>query len=296
MTHRLLQHALLPALSALLLAACEGELQIRLTDAPIDDATAVNVRFTGVELLTEAGTAETYDFDEVRTINLLDLQGGRTVTLVSDDDVPGGTYNGIRLLIDAPSSGSESTITFSDGSEFPLVLSSAAGGSRSVSGSFTVEEDERLALTIDFDLRRSILEPTGTATAYRLAPRLRLVNDADIGTLTGRVASAYITDPDCDNGDDNSTGNTVYVFSGRNATVSDMDNAVDDAITFGAVTLDDSSGEYGYTVGFLPAGNYTVALTCQGRLDDPVTQETIAFTGTTNVSIESGRTRTLDFD
>ena len=86
------------------------------------------------------------------------------------------------------------------------------------------------------------------------------------------------------------------MFSGRNATVSDMDNAVDDAITFGAVELDDTSGEYSYTVGFLPAGNYTVALTCQGRLDDPVTQETIAFTGTTNISIESGRTQTVDFD
>ena len=105
MTYRLLQRAAPLALLSLLLVACEGELQIRLTDAPIDDATAVNVRFTGVELLTEAGTAETYDFDEVRTINLLDLQGGRTVTLVSDDDVPGGTYSGIRLLIDAPSTG-----------------------------------------------------------------------------------------------------------------------------------------------------------------------------------------------
>lgn len=296
MTQRLLTRALPVALAPLLLIACEGELQIRLTDAPIDDATAVNVRFTGVELLTDAGTAETYEFDEVRTINLMELQGGRTVTLVSDDDVAGGTYSGVRLLIDAPSTDSESTITFSDGREFPLVLSSAAGGSRTVSGTFTVEEDERLAMTVDFDLRRSVLEPTGTATAYRLAPRLRLVNDADVGTLTGTVAGAYVADTNCDNGDEDSIGNTVYVFSGNNATVSDLDNSVDDAISYGTVELDETSGEYSYTVAFLPAGNYTATFTCQGRIDDPVTQEAIAFTGTTNVTIEAGRTETLDFD
>ena len=101
MIRRCFPRALFVALISLLLAACEGELQIRLTDAPADDATAVNIEITGVELLTEAGAAETYEFDEARTINLTDLTGGRTVTLVSDDDTPGGTYTGVRLLINA---------------------------------------------------------------------------------------------------------------------------------------------------------------------------------------------------
>jgi len=295
MIRRFLPRALIVALAPLLLIACEGELQIRLTDAPADEATAVNVEITGVELLTDAGTAETYEFDEPRTINLADLSGGRTVTLVSDDDTPGGTYSGIRLLINAVAGESDSTITFSDGGEFPLVLSNAGGGSRSVSRNFTVEEDERTALTIDFDLRRSILEPTGTSTDYRLAPRLRLVLDDDAGTLTGTVDESRLTDSDCDNGDNNDVGNIVYVFSGNSATVSDLDNSVDDAITYGAVEMDDVSGEYTYTVGFLPEGNYTVAFTCQGRLDDPLVQDDIEFSGQTNVSIDAGDTETVDF-
>lgn len=295
MIRRCFPRALFVALISLLLAACEGELQIRLTDAPADDATAVNIEITGVELLTEAGAAETYEFDEARTINLTDLTGGRTVTLVSDDDTPGGTYTGVRLLINAAAGTSDSTITLSDGGEFPLVLSSAGGGSRSVSRNFTVEEDERTALTIDFDLRRSILEPTGTSTDYRLAPRLRLVLDDDAGALSGTVAEASITDADCDNGGNNDIGNVVYVFSGSNATVSDLDNSVDDAITYGAVELDDVSGEYSYTVGFLPEGSYTAAFTCQGRLDDPLTQDGIEFSGATTVEIEAGRTETIEF-
>ncbi len=52
MIRRCFPRALFVALISLLLAACEGELQIRLTAAPAADATAVNIEITGVELLS----------------------------------------------------------------------------------------------------------------------------------------------------------------------------------------------------------------------------------------------------
>ena len=85
---------------ALGLVACEGELQIRLTDAAADSVSEVNVRITGLELLSGSGTEQTYDFDD-RDIDLLDLQNGITFTLVDDDEASSGSYTGIRLLIEA---------------------------------------------------------------------------------------------------------------------------------------------------------------------------------------------------
>lgn len=281
-----------------LLMACDGALEIRLTDAPADTATNVTVRITAVELLGDNNTtAERFTLDPAREIDLSTLTEGRTVTLVTRDEFSAGTYRGVRLVIDADASEQDSTITFDDGGEFSLVLSSAAGGSPVASGDFSITDEETTRITVDFDLRRSVLQPTGVAEDYRLAPRLRLVNDADIGTLTGTVAEARITDGDCDNGANNDIGNVVYVFDDAGIVPNDLDNSADDAITSARVRLDETTGEFVYTAAFLPQGDYTVAFTCDGRIDDPeTTDNAVAFTGTQNVAIRAGETATIDFD
>lgn len=283
--------------AAIGLAACDGALEIRLTDAPTDTATDVTVRITAVELLGDGeSVAERFTLDPARDIDLTDLTEGRTVTLVSRDDLSAGNYRGIRLVIEADAGETDSSITFDDGGVEPLVLSSAAGGSTRALGSFSVEDEETTRITVDFDLRRSILLPTGVSTDYRLAPRLRLVVDGNTGTLTGTVAEALITDADCDNGDTNDIGNVVYVFDGAGTTPNDLNNSADDAITSATVRLDDVTGDYVYTAAFLPAGDYAVAFTCEGQLDDPVAVDTVAFTGTQNVQIDAGETETVDFN
>lgn len=52
---------------------------------------------------------------------------------------------------------------------------------------------------------------------------------------------------------------------------------------------------YTYTAGFLTAGGYTVAFTCQGANDDPATDDTLAFLAAANVTVEAGTTVQVDF-
>ena len=52
-------------------------------------------------------------------------------------------------------------------------------------------------------------------------------------------------------------------------------------LTSAAVSLDNSSGDWSYTIGFLAPGAYTVAFTCQASDDDPdKADDDIEFVGT----------------
>ena len=53
-----------------------GRLTLGVTDAPVDDATAVVVKFTAVELKPENGDAFTITLDPAQSIDLLALAGG----------------------------------------------------------------------------------------------------------------------------------------------------------------------------------------------------------------------------
>ena len=86
----------------------------------------------------------------------------------------------------------------------------------------------------------------------------------------------------------------VYVFTGADATVQDVQGNDGDPLVSALVALQQDSN-YGYEVGFLETGDYTVAYTCQAVSDDPETADEITFVGTSNVSITAGNQTTLDF-
>src|SRR6185437_17019074 len=79
------------------------------------------------------------------------------------------------------------------------------------------------------------------------------------GAITGNVATSLVTcvDP------------AAYVYSG-DVTPSDVDisdpNHVNPVST-ALVGLNSTSGLYNFTAGFLPAGDYTVAFTCEASQD-----------------------------
>ena len=69
---------------------------------------------------------------------------------------------------------------------------------------------------------------------------------------------------------------------------------MNEPLTSTAVTLSDDD-VWTYTVGFLAAGSYTVAFTCQGSDDDPETDDDIVFVGEANVEILPGSATGHDF-
>ena len=55
-----------------------------------------------------------------------------------------------------------------------------------------------------------------------------------------------------------------------------------------------NDGDFVYEIGFVLAGDYTLAFTCEAANDDPETDDVINFT-TQNVTVTADGTVTVDF-
>lgn len=92
----------------------------------------------------------------------------------------------------------------------------------------------------------------------------------------------------------------VYVYNGEDAQVDDIylpiSGSVPDTQNNPEITAMVDSTAYTYTAAFLPAGDYTVSLTCEADLDDPLEDDVLTFTGTSNATVTAGGTMVVDFD
>jgi hypothetical protein len=270
---------------ALLLVACgggdgggssTGTLDLAITDASVDDAEAVVVEFTGVQLQHAEGERIDYDYvDDVtgdpapRQIDLLALTGGTTELLLDGVTITAGDYSWIRLKVNAERGVIDSYIDrISDGRHSLYVPSGAQSGLKLNRG-FNVPEDGMASFTIDFDLRKSVHNPSGLKDDYILRPTLRLVDDNTAGALTGVVLDIG-NDPDCDASME--YVGAVYVFDGTGVVdvgdvIDDIDGT-DDPVTSAKVSMS-NEGNYVYTVAFLPEGDYVIGFTCDADIDNP---------------------------
>jgi hypothetical protein len=292
-----------------------GTLRLGLTDAPVDQADAVVVQFTGVELKPKDGVAFSRDFATPKTLDVLALQGTTRALLLDGETVPAGEYEWLRLKVNADPAVRDSYVTIS-GQECEMRIPSGAETGLKLVRGFTVGVGTVTDFTIDFDLRKSVVQPPGQradATScngqmYMLKPALRIVDNLQVGTITGTVDSNLIAATSCV-ASAAKPGN-VYLFGPYASTdpvpvPDDVDgNAADgaDPITTAQVNPD----TFRYTIGFVPAGRYVVAYTCDA--DDstvdadvaptpPATGETVNFTpvsGTT-VDVAASQTATVDF-
>ena len=281
---------LLLTLIAPLLAGCDfftrndGRLDLGITDAPVDEADAIVVSFTGVELRHEEGDTEVFPFDPPRTINLAALTGGDSELLLSDESIPSGRYERIRLKVLSSSTGLESYIDLVDGRR-PLLVPADAVSGLDINQLFEVADGERSRYTIDVDLRRSVRRPEDGSQTYLLRPSLRLVEDDAAGRIAGVVSSARIV---------SGCVPAVYVFAGRDVTPDDVDGVGAEPLTSARVRLSTTDGSYRYQAAFLSAGGYTVAFTCDAGDDDPATSQTLDFVSK-NVTVSADREATVSF-
>ncbi|WP_303290363.1 DUF4382 domain-containing protein [Marinobacter sp. SS5-14b] len=298
------------AISALAgaLAACGGDsggslsgqtgtLSVGLTDAPAMDLSSVNITFNAIRLKPADGEWLEYNLEETGTIDLLTLQGGVTEPLISNEEVPAGEYNEIRLIIDTENSW---VTKESEGdARFTLAVPSGEQSGLKLKGDFVVAADSSTSFTIDFDARKSIVDPKGNALAnFMLKPVLRLVNNLEVGQLEGvvdyaQINSARLDDTEAADCSPDYSG-AVYVFEGAGAEPVDLNVNRDgiNPLMVVPVTAQETGTLYEWTAAFLTEGQYTVSYSCQ--LDDNETDETIEFEGTQFVEVVSGETTVAD--
>ncbi len=302
-------HKLIPpsalALSTLLLAACggggggssTGTLSLAVQDAPVDGADAVYITFSRIDLHGPDGTQSfILDSDPATagnqpyTVDLMDYQGTDRLQLLDGVTVPAGSYQWIRLYVDA------AEIVFNEGtaSEIvaPLDIPSNENSGLKLHSGFTVAAGGASDFTVEFDLRKSVHED---ANGYKLRPTLRLIDNLAAGHFAGTVGSAAAGD-DC----------AVYVYAGSAITPDDLcytDQGgvlVDcpaphgvNPITTAPVVCDTATPTTcRYVTAPLVAGSYTLALTCDAASDNPAADDNITFleTHSATVSVGTGAT------
>jgi hypothetical protein len=296
--------AAIPAvISMMLLGACggsggggndTGRLSLGVTDAPVDEASSVVVQFSGVAFKRVGAAPEVVQnlTPSPRQLDLLQYQGGRAAVLLDGVTLPAGDYQWIRLIVDNERDVRDSYIVLTGGEECELRVPSGAESGLKLMRGFTLPADGSVALTVDFDLRKSIHAPPGQrsgncAVGYLMRPTLRLVDDANVGAIAGHIDSELIAEECLPK---------VYVFSGSGVVPDDLEEAagVDaDPLVVAGVTIANGSTTHPYRAAFLPPGPYTVAFTCDD--DDVAADETLVFTGSQNVTVQANLIATADF-
>ncbi len=283
------------------LAACNGSgssstgsMSLAVTDTPVDSAQSVVVAFTGVTLHGPSGT-QTINFSQEKTINLLNLQGNASATLLPNTTVDAGQYQWIRLNVDL----ANSYIVTDTGAQYPLTIPSGSqSGLKLVSG-FTVAQGSQMNFMIDFDLRKSLTMAKNGSTGaakYILKPALRLINMQQVGSIAGSAAAtmtingAAISNASC--------APAVYVYTGTNVTLAGYDVTTSGGatpLTSATLKLNNTTGNYDYTVGFLAPGGYTLAVTCAANDTTSPGAATLAFSAPATATVMANATTTVNF-
>lgn len=184
--------------SGLLFTACDndsetsgqGTAQVFITDAPVDDAniTAAVITVTNIEIKGQDGWKTLESFNDPVQINLLDYQNGDRFSL-GETSISAGTYSELRLELDAVAEGAATQnpgcyLEYADGSRVPLFVPSGSQTGYKIMGDFIVNAEGQTNVTIDFDVRKSIVT-TGQSGKTILKPAIRFVSDNNAGSIEG---------------------------------------------------------------------------------------------------------------
>lgn len=219
-----------------------GTLSASLTDAPACGFDAVNITVSKVRVHTSAGASDTdsgwtdITVSPARKINLLNLTNG-TLDLLGSTSLAAGHYTQVRLVLDANGGTALANTVVPTGTtaEQSLDTPSAVSSGIKLAGEFDVVAGQKTDLVIDFDACKSVL--TKGNGKYALKPVVKLI-PAVLNGITGVIAPALLT-------------SKVMVSAQQNGIV--IASTVPNATT----------GEF--ALARLPAGNYDVVITADGR-------------------------------
>jgi hypothetical protein len=255
-------------------AARRGELSLALTDAPFPfdsiqradifvvriDAKLAPTDSAGADDETKVEDRQRGESDRLgrgwvtvaapnQAVNLLDLQGGRTMDL-GRQSLPTGEYRGLRLIVDAE----RSSVTLMDGTRPTVYWPSASRTG------IKVQLDRPITLTaggsqlvLDFDLGRSfVLRGTTASSGLLFKPVIRATTaSASTGSITGTVRA-------------DSAGGT-FVVTGAVEVLQGGTALADTArARVVATTATDINGQF--TVALLPPGTYALRVTPPAKM------------------------------
>lgn len=278
---------------------------LSVSDAPVDDLSEVVVCFNQIELKgnseetvftvgNEDGMIAANDLcldnsgdiiPNTVGLDLLQYAGSDSIALVDGISIEAGDYTQLRLIM---SDGSYGT----DAQTSEKISVSVPSNELKLDG-FTATLGGTVDFTLEFDLNKAMTNPVGQA-GYFLKPRgVRLVNNNEAGHMDGIVSEIFLSDNQCAPLSDSAVNvASVYMYEGA-AIDALEDNGGDETgnLPYAStpVTFDSEQTSYNFAIGFIKAGDYTVAISCDTE-DDPEVDEDINFITSQNVTVIAGNT------
>lgn len=206
-------------------------------------------------------------------IDLLQYRGTRQLEVITNKQMPTGTYSAVVIAINDDSlensfvQKADDTLERLDAPDGGLVLDSIRLGSG--------PQD----FTVEFGLAQA-LQLTGTSDYSLTANGVRIENNATAAVLSGQIDSDLFDEVSpCDQSDPE-TGNRLYLYRGTYTSADLLGDVFTtgsttppgDAIApFAVASMEENlAGDWDYSFGYVPAGDYTLAFSCDTADDDSV--------------------------
>ena len=279
------------------LAQGTSRVDLSFSDAAVDDASEVVIT---VDKITFQRNSDESEEDivvdtfsnadgsgaETFTLDLLTVQGEDSRLVVDDVQLPVGDYN--NMLIEVIDTDNLSYVVDAEGSK-PLKVPS----NTLKLGSFVIEPTSTQAMVVEFGLQQSMTYNPGP-DRYLLKPRgVRIVSVDKASLITGTIDHATLqADSRCLPTDTGGTMGNIYLYSGNtldSAALTDnfdpeTQNNQDRIAPVASSSLDSDS----FSLAFLEAGDYTLAVGCSSVPDDADLSENLVVPTPENEILEFG--------
>jgi hypothetical protein len=301
-----------------------GSVSFGISDAPVEDLAKVVITIDGIELKPQEGDdcdddLETDDCvfidhftdgdltdQETVTVDLLEWQGTDKKIIVEGIELPAGKYGQLRLSV------------IDEDINFSYVEEQVSGEQKLLKvpsdtlklGGFTVESGGVQVIVIEFDLRKAMTYNPGP-DRYILKPTgVRVVEVETAASISGEVHSNLFNgngSGPCSEKLEPTVGNLVYVYEGHH--LQDATNLADNfddssappapADAIAPFSSKAAAADGTYDIGYLPAGDYTLAFSCEAEGDNADRYDGIVIpspaTEIVELTLGEGESKTCDF-
>jgi hypothetical protein len=237
-------------------------------------------RIGAEDVVVDTFTIEEQGLSEADTfqVDLLAYRGVSQLIAIKDLELNPGTYSNVLIKI----LGNDVNNSYVQEADDSLKKITVSGGQLKLPGIRLSSGSQ--AFTIEFSLAQA-LQHQSDSDQYLLAINgIRIENNKIDATLSGQVDSALFNGVSpCDQKTDPKKGNRLYLYNGKVAqekerladvftSGSSTTPPADALAPFAVASLENNAltGNWDYSFGYLPAGDYTMAFACDTEKDNSV--------------------------